>query len=248
MRRKAVGVGGELVRSQLMVSEEEKKEVSCRSLLSHLRKVRQSFFKPKQPVKESHISQAEVCLGIPTVLSHWLWAGQGRLSLGANMVMASISSIRITGFHSCCLCLNSILVTFLVFIFLEWGPSWNGCQGPYWQLLVWISSQWSCSIYWNPLNPGWTSSGLTARLYHHLLNIATPSGHHALPTGLNFLLAPVFGSVLPGIISILGGGFHSSSGSLPCYSIGLWLLIVGARSLGFYFLLCHSPLKFYDIW
>lgn len=57
MRRKAVGVGGELVRSQLMVSEEEKKEVSCRSLLSHLRKVRQSFFKPKQPVKESHISR-----------------------------------------------------------------------------------------------------------------------------------------------------------------------------------------------
>lgn len=32
-----MGVGRELVGSQLMVSEEEKKEVSCRSLLSHLR-------------------------------------------------------------------------------------------------------------------------------------------------------------------------------------------------------------------
>lgn len=217
-----------------MVSEEKKEKVLCRSLLWHLREVRQGFFKPKQPVKESHISQDMVCLGIPTVLSHWLWAAQGRLSLGANMVMASFSSIRVTGFHSCFLCLSSILVPFLVFLLLERGPSWNGCQGPYWQLLIWISSQCSFSICWNPLNPGWTSLSLTAGLYHHLLNITTPSGHHALPMGLNFLFAPVFGSALPGIISILGGGFHSSSGSLSGYSIGLWLLIIlGARFLGF---------------
>ena len=54
------------------VSDEEKEKVLCRSLQCYLRKVRQGFFNPKQPVKESNISQDTVCHGIPTILSHWL--------------------------------------------------------------------------------------------------------------------------------------------------------------------------------
>lgn len=45
--------------------------------------------------------------------------------------------------------------------------------------------------------------GLIDGLYHHLLNTATPSGHHVLPMGPNFLLAPAFESLFPEVSSNL---------------------------------------------
>lgn len=134
------------------------------------------------------------------------------------MVKASVSIVRVSLFHSCFLCLSSILVTFLIFLVIEQGPSWRGCPG-------------SCPIaYLNflsmllldvleLLNPRPNLFGLIDGLYHHLLNTATPSGHHVLPMGPNFLLAPAFESLFPEVSSNLRVIFMPNLSFFPGYAI-----------------------------
>lgn len=102
-----MGVGA-LVRSQLIV---EKEKVLRRSLLCHLQKVKQGFFKPKQPVKDSHIPQGH---GLPWY--HYYtqsWVMSSQHGDGFNLIN-KVNWVPL---------LSSILMPFLVFLLLEQRPS-----------------------------------------------------------------------------------------------------------------------------
>lgn len=166
-----------------MLSEEKK--VLCGSLLYHLRKVWQGFFKPRQPIKGvPHLP------GRAATLSHWLRAAQGRLSLGANMVMASVPLVRVT---------RSVLFSLLEFYLGAISSISSSRSGAILTIVYLSMLLFDLLESPNPrLNLFEFDCGTVPPPVKYCHTPWTPRSAHRTE-----LTSPAFGSVLPGISSIL---------------------------------------------